>query len=90
MSYEGVPGVIETVEAHGETTLVVDPARLVEACTACRGYAKVVDVSASLPFPLVAIADLETMDLDMAAMQHGFSRPAMKTFARGQGTRRPA
>lgn len=32
MTFETVPGVVETVEAHGETTLVVDPARLVEAC----------------------------------------------------------
>jgi NADH-quinone oxidoreductase subunit C len=31
-AYAGVPGVIETREALGETTLVVDPARLVEAC----------------------------------------------------------
>ncbi len=32
MSFEGVPGLVETKEAHGETTLVVDPTRLVEAC----------------------------------------------------------
>ena len=32
VTYEGVPGLVETQEAHGETTLVVDPARLVEAC----------------------------------------------------------
>jgi NADH:ubiquinone oxidoreductase subunit C len=31
VTYEGVPGVVETVEEHGETTLVVDPARLLEA-----------------------------------------------------------
>jgi NADH-quinone oxidoreductase subunit C len=37
MSYAGVPGVVETREALGETTLVVDPARLVEACTVLRG-----------------------------------------------------
>ena len=36
MSYEGVPGLVETREALGETTLVVDPARLVEACTYLR------------------------------------------------------
>ncbi len=30
-AYAGVPGVVQTVEAHGETTLVVDPARLREA-----------------------------------------------------------
>jgi NADH-quinone oxidoreductase subunit C len=32
VTYEGVPGLVETREAHGETTLVVDPARLREAC----------------------------------------------------------
>ena len=50
MSYEGVPGVIETVEAHGETTLVVDPARLVEACTHLRdreGFNFLSDISAA-------------------------------------------
>jgi NADH:ubiquinone oxidoreductase subunit C len=31
MTYEGVPGLVETVDEHGETTLVVDPARVVEA-----------------------------------------------------------
>jgi len=34
--WEGVPGIVETKEGHGETTLVVDPARLVEACTHLR------------------------------------------------------
>ena len=32
MTYEGVPGVVRTKEAHGETTLVVDTPRLREAC----------------------------------------------------------
>ncbi len=32
MRYDGVPGLVETQEAYGETTLVVDPARLIEAC----------------------------------------------------------
>ncbi len=36
MTYEGVPGLVATKEAYGETTLVVDPARLVEACTHLR------------------------------------------------------
>ena len=36
MSYEGVPGLVETIVAHDETTLVVDPARLVDACTHLR------------------------------------------------------
>ncbi len=36
MAYEGVPGLVETVEAHDETTLVVDASRVVEACTHLR------------------------------------------------------
>jgi NADH:ubiquinone oxidoreductase subunit C len=32
VTYEGVPGLVETKEEYGETTLVVDPARLREAC----------------------------------------------------------
>jgi NADH-quinone oxidoreductase subunit C len=32
MTFEGVPGLVERKDAHDETTLVVDPARLVEAC----------------------------------------------------------
>ena len=35
-TYASVPAVVETREARGETTLVVDPARLVEACTVLR------------------------------------------------------
>jgi NADH-quinone oxidoreductase subunit C len=36
VTYEGLPGVVETREALGETTLVVDPARLVDVCLALR------------------------------------------------------
>ena len=36
MNLKGVPGLVEVKEAHGETTLVVDPARLVEAATHLR------------------------------------------------------
>jgi NADH:ubiquinone oxidoreductase subunit C len=32
LTFEGLPGLVETKEEHGETTLVVDPARLTEAC----------------------------------------------------------
>ena len=39
MAYEGVPGLVETVEALGETTLVVDAARIVEACAHLRDAA---------------------------------------------------
>ena len=50
MSLDAVPGLVETKEGHGETTLVVDPARLVEACTYLRdeeGYDFLSDVAAA-------------------------------------------
>ena len=50
MTYEGVPGLVETKEAHGETTLVVDPARIVEACVHLRdmeGFNFLSDLSAA-------------------------------------------
>ena len=49
MSLEAVPGLVETKEAYGETTLVVDPARLLEACTYLRdeeGFDMLVDLTA--------------------------------------------
>jgi NADH:ubiquinone oxidoreductase subunit C len=36
VSFDAVPGLVETKEAYGETTIVVDPARLVEAATHLR------------------------------------------------------
>jgi NADH:ubiquinone oxidoreductase subunit C len=50
VAYEGVPGLIETSEAFGETTLVVDPARLLEACTYLRdeqGFNFLADITAT-------------------------------------------
>ena len=54
--------------------------RRVEVCSTCAAYLKTVDVSELSPFPLLAIADLETMDLDVAAMERGYSRPPLKEF----------
>ena len=48
MTLRGRPGLVETIEAHGETTLVIDPARIVEACTHLRdaeGFNVLVDLS---------------------------------------------
>jgi FdhE protein len=55
--------------------------RRVEACTKCGGYLKTIDLSELSPFPLLSISDIETTDLDVAAMEHGFARPALKDFA---------
>ena len=62
--------------------------RRLEACGACSSYMKTVDVTELSPFPLLAIADLETMDLDLAAMESGYARPPLKQFtARRDQTR---
>jgi NADH-quinone oxidoreductase subunit C len=48
--YAGVPGLVETRIAFDETTLVIDPARLVEACTYLRdelGFNMLSDIAAA-------------------------------------------
>ena len=50
MTFEGVPGLVETREAFGEATLVVDSARVVEACRFLRdehGFDMLVDIAAA-------------------------------------------
>jgi NADH-quinone oxidoreductase subunit C len=50
MSYAGVPGLVTEQDAYGETTLVIDPARLVEACLHLRdqeGFNFLSDISAA-------------------------------------------
>ena len=50
MTYEGMPALVETVEAHGEMTLVVDPARVVEAAMHLRdveGFNFLSDIAAA-------------------------------------------
>jgi NADH/F420H2 dehydrogenase subunit C len=50
LNYAGVPGLVETKEAYGETTLVVDVARLLEACTYLRdelGFDFLSDIAAT-------------------------------------------
>jgi len=56
--------------------------RRVEVCATCQAYLKTIDVPMLSPFPLIAISDMETMDLDLAAMEHGYGRPALKEFGR--------
>jgi FdhE protein len=65
--------------------------RHLELCGRCSSYLKTVDVPALSPFPLLAIADLETMDLDVSAMERGYSRPALNevTARNNQTATRP-
>jgi hypothetical protein len=55
--------------------------RRTELCSSCGAYLKTIDTTEISPFPLVAIADMETMDLDVAAMDHHYGRPPLKEFA---------
>jgi FdhE protein len=80
------PGCVYCGEA-GERfqSLVPDggqPGRQVDVCGACRGYLKHVEAPVAAPFPLLALTDLESMDLDIVALQRGFARPALKRFGR--------
>ncbi len=56
--------------------------RRVEVCSACGAYLKAVDVPELSPFPLLSISDIETTDLDVAAMEHGYARPGLKEFTK--------
>jgi len=73
----------ETAEGGKFVTAAPDQERIdrrLEVCGACQGYLKTVDATALSPFPLLAIYDMETMDMDLAAMEHGYSRPPLKDF----------
>ena len=56
---------------------VRQPQRRVELCGRCSGYTKVIDVVEPTPFPLLAITDLATMNLDLGAMNRGYRRPEL-------------
>lgn len=65
--------------------LAETPGRRLQFCGECGGYAKVLDLPRPTEFPLVAIEDLASLDLDMLAMERQYRRPALPTI-----TRRPA
>jgi hypothetical protein len=54
--------------------------RRVEVCSNCGGYLKTIDLPELSSFPLLSISDIETTNLDIAAMEHGYQRPALKEF----------
>ncbi len=72
-------------EESGEpfVTAAPDPERKdrrIEICATCGGYLKTIDVPELSPFPLLAISDIETTDLDVSAMENGYGRPPLKDF----------
>jgi len=54
-----------------------NPNRRLQLCNACGGYVKVVDVAELTEFPLIAVEDLASMDLDMIAIERKYMRPAL-------------
>jgi FdhE protein len=53
------------------------PGRRLQLCGACGGYMKVLEVAAPNQFPLVAIEDLASMDLDLIALERKYLKPPM-------------
>ena len=53
------------------------PTRRVQLCGECGGYAKVLDVSEPIEFPLIAVEDLASMDLDMVAIERKYLKPPL-------------
>ena len=51
--------------------------RRLELCGACGSYTKTIAMRSLTPFPLMAIEDLATLDLDQAAMGREYSRPPL-------------
>jgi FdhE protein len=56
------------------------PGRRLEVCRNCGGFLKSLSVDAITAFPLVAIADLASADLDQIATHHGFRRLPLPQF----------
>tara|TARA_B100001123_G_scaffold86963_1_gene99885 strand:- start:599 stop:1558 length:960 start_codon:yes stop_codon:yes gene_type:complete len=52
-----------------------------ELCQHCGGYLKCIAVHNPTPFELLPIEDLGTSQLDLGAVEQGYSRPPMREFA---------
>lgn len=53
----------------------------VETCSGCRGYLKSVSVLRAIPFFELHVQDLETVELDLIAIERGYARPAAPGFS---------
>jgi hypothetical protein len=58
------------------------PGRRLQLCGECGGYVKVLETGTPAEFPLVAIEDLASMDLDMVAMERKYLRPPLPEIRR--------
>ncbi|MGH9346988.1 MAG: formate dehydrogenase accessory protein FdhE [Vicinamibacterales bacterium] len=53
------------------------PWRRLQMCGACGGYVKVLELVTPTEFPLVAVEDLASMDLDLTAIERKYIRPPL-------------
>jgi FdhE protein len=60
-------------------------ARRVEVCHACRGYVKTLTTLEATPSEDLSARDLDTLELDLVALERGFARPGR--LARALGAR---
>ena len=58
-----------------------DPQRVVDACTRCFGYVKTFTALEACPPLGVMIRDLETVALDLAAIDNGHARPSRAGYS---------
>lgn len=59
-------------------SLIVDAAletRKIETCEVCRGYLKTITTLQATAADAVALIDLALVELDIAALEHGYARP---------------
>ena len=49
--------------------------RKIETCEACRGYLKLITTLKATPADALTLFDLDTVELDIAALEHGYVRP---------------
>jgi FdhE protein len=61
---------------HALVSEVIGEARKVDACAVCHAYLKTVMTLMPTPPADVAVLDLATVDLDVAALGEGYTRPA--------------
>jgi FdhE protein len=67
----------ELVTAEG------NEARKVATCLSCKGYVKTLTTLQASPSDALALDDLATIDLDIAALEHGYTRPQRPGYAVG-------
>jgi NADH-quinone oxidoreductase subunit C len=82
VTYADVPGVVETRDALGETTLVVDPARLLDACLVLRdehGFNFLSDIT---PTDYLGWGEVGTAGYIGTAGGRDLNQPAAQGYAR--------